>query len=65
MRKDVIIVFGILLFFAGMFLLGHLRVDPKIIIGGASLIGLLIVVLLARRFRRAAPEVPWVKNGET
>ena len=60
MRKDLIIVFGILLFFAGMFLLGSFRVDPKVLIGGGSVIGMLIVVLLARRFRRAGPEVPWV-----
>ena len=58
MRKDRIIVLGILLFFAGMFLLGSLGVSPNLLRGATFLILPLIVVLLFRRFRHSAPGVP-------
>lgn len=59
MRKDRIIVSGILLLFAGMFFLGSLGVSPNLLRGAALLIYPPIVVLLFRRFRRSAPAVPW------
>jgi hypothetical protein len=59
MRKDRIIVSGIMLLFAGMFLLGSLGVSPNLLRGAALLIYPLIAVLLFRRFRRSAPGVPW------
>jgi hypothetical protein len=59
MRKDRIIVLGILLFFAGMFLLGSLGVSPNLLRGAALLICPLAVVPLFRRFRHSAPGVPW------
>ena len=59
MRKDLTIVSGIMLVMAGIFLLGHLGVDPNILRGATFLIGPLILVFLTRHFRRSAPEVPW------
>jgi hypothetical protein len=59
MRKDPLIVFGIMIVMAGIFLLGHLGVSPNILRLATFLIAPLIVVLLTRRFRRSAPEVPW------
>jgi hypothetical protein len=58
-RKDLIIVLGIVLLSAGIFLLGHFGVDPNILRVATLFIWLLIVALLSRRFRRSAPEVPW------
>jgi hypothetical protein len=62
MRKDGIILTGILLLFVGMFLLGHLGVSPNLLRGAALLIYPLIVALLFRRFRRSAPGVPWASH---
>ncbi len=59
MRKALITASGIMLLFVGIFLLGHVGVSPKILSAATSFISLLIVVLLSRRFRRSAPEVPW------
>jgi hypothetical protein len=55
-RKDLIIVLGIVLVSAGIFLLGHFGVDPNILRWATLFIWLLIVALLSRRFRRSAPE---------
>ena len=59
MRKDLIVVIGIMLWIVGMFLLGHFGVSPNLLRAVTSVFVLPIVVFLARRFRRSAPEVPW------
>lgn len=59
MRKDLIIVSGIMLLFAGIFWLGGAGVSPTILRRSTFFIWLAIMALLTRRFRRAAPDVPW------